>query len=367
MTAGAASATEVAGRLLQLIDFAERGRRRLLPRPRRQHHPARLRHPERPASQLRRATRAAYTATRCSRLHPNGLARGRRDRALMRSRAAGRDPRPLRRLLRHRRRRPRRQRRLRARSTAAYFLLDGLRLKCEAGYLARFLVEEFTQWAVGRKPRPQRVLLIVDEFSAIAQAGQGLVDVVERMRGFGVAADSLPAARRRNGQPGGGGPDHRLRADDPAARGWRRRSSSSRPAAPGASTFTTRQLEGDAFTGLGSTRVEHEYRVDPNDVRRLACRTVLRDRLRSRDETPDRPGTKHCEPARAAATCAGPRLTSESSSRPRRCQPLVSSSVPVGLDDLDHVARRPAPAHGRSPTSLIGMRPAGALRVGAPP
>ena len=33
----------------------------------------------------------------------------------------------------------------------AYFLLDGLRLKYEAGYLARFLVEEFTQWAVGRK------------------------------------------------------------------------------------------------------------------------------------------------------------------------------------------------------------------------
>jgi hypothetical protein len=33
--------------------------------------------------------------------------------------------------------------------------------------------------------------------------------------------------------------------------------------------FTTRQLEGDAFTGLGSARVEHEYRVDPNEVRRL--------------------------------------------------------------------------------------------------
>ena len=32
---------------------------------------------------------------------------------------------------------------------------------------------------------------------------------------------------------------------------------------------STHQLEGDAFTGLGSARVEHQYRVDPNEVRRL--------------------------------------------------------------------------------------------------
>ena len=74
----------------------------------------------------------------------------------------------------------------------AYFLLDGLRLKREAGNLARFLIEDFTQWAVARKPRTQRVLLIVDEFSAIAQAGSGLVDVIERARGFGVAAVLCP-------------------------------------------------------------------------------------------------------------------------------------------------------------------------------
>ena len=151
----------------------------------------------------------------------------------------------------------------------AYFLLDGLRLKYEAGYLARFLVEEFTQWAVGRKPRPRRVLLIVDEFSAIAEAGQGLVDVVERMRGFGVAAILCPQLAEGMGSPeaaariigsvqtillhGMATPEQFVQAG-----GTRR------------VHFTTRQLEGDAFTGLGSTRVEHEYRVDPNDVRRLA-------------------------------------------------------------------------------------------------
>jgi Cdc6-like AAA superfamily ATPase len=151
----------------------------------------------------------------------------------------------------------------------AYFLLDGLRLKYEAGYLARFLVEEFTQWTVGRKPRPQRVLLIVDEFSAIAAAGQGLVDVVERTRGFGVAAVLCPQLAEGMGSPEAAARIigsvqtillHAMATPEQfvQAGGTRR------------VHFTTRQLEGDAFTGLGSTRVEHEYRVDPNDVRRLA-------------------------------------------------------------------------------------------------
>jgi hypothetical protein len=151
----------------------------------------------------------------------------------------------------------------------AYFLLDGLRLKYEAGYLARFLVEEFTQWAVGRKPRPRRVLLIVDEFSAIAEAGQGLVDVVERTRGFGVAAVLCPQLAEGMGSPEAAARIigsvqtillHAMATPEQfvQAGGTRR------------VHFTTRQLEGDAFTGLGSTRVEHEYRVDPNDVRRLA-------------------------------------------------------------------------------------------------
>jgi Cdc6-like AAA superfamily ATPase len=151
----------------------------------------------------------------------------------------------------------------------AYFLLDGLRLKYEAGYLARFLVEEFTQWAVGRKPRPRRVLLIVDEFSAIAEAGQGLVDVVERTRGFGVAAVLCPQLAEGMGSPEAAARIigsvqtillHAMATPEQfvQAGGTRR------------VHFTTRPLEGDAFTGLGSTRVEHEYRVDPNDVRRLA-------------------------------------------------------------------------------------------------
>ena len=151
---------------------------------------------------------------------------------------------------------------------AAYFLLDGLRLKWEAGYLARFLVEEFTQWAVGRKPRVKRVLLIVDEFSAIAQAGQGLVDVVERTRGFGVAAILCPQLAE-----GMGSPEAAARLIGSAQTILLHRMATPEQFVQAGGTrrvaFTTRQLEGDTFTGLGSARAEHEYRVDPNEVRRL--------------------------------------------------------------------------------------------------
>jgi hypothetical protein len=150
----------------------------------------------------------------------------------------------------------------------AYLLLDGLRLKWEAGYLARFLIEEFTQWAAGRKARDERVLLIVDEFSAIAQAGNGLVDVVERTRGFGVAAILCPQLAE-----GMGSPEAAARLIGSAQTILLHRMATPEQFVQAGGTrrvpFETRQLEGDACTGLGSARVEHEYRVDPNQVRRL--------------------------------------------------------------------------------------------------
>jgi len=151
---------------------------------------------------------------------------------------------------------------------SAYFLLDGLRLKYEAGYLARFLVEEFTQWAVGRKPRAQRVLLIVDEFSAIAQASQTLVHVVERARGFGVSAVLCPQVAEG------------MSGDEAAARiiGSAQTILLHATAIPSqlVDVAGTRrvyefahQLDGDATTGLGSARLQHQYRVDLDEVRRL--------------------------------------------------------------------------------------------------
>lgn len=150
----------------------------------------------------------------------------------------------------------------------AYLLLDGLRLKWESGYLARFLVEEFTQWAVGRKPRVRRVLLVVDEFSAIARAGAGLVDVVERTRGFGVAAILCPQLAE-----GMGGSEAAARIIGSAQTILLHQMATPEPFVTAAGSrrvhATTRQLQGDGLTGLGSTRVALESRLDPDAVRRL--------------------------------------------------------------------------------------------------
>jgi hypothetical protein len=151
---------------------------------------------------------------------------------------------------------------------SAYFLLDGLRLKYEAGYLARFLVEEFTQWAVARKPRDKHVLLVVDEFSAIAQASEALVQVVERTRGFGISAVLCPQVAEGMGSERAAARIigstqtillHAMTSPEELVHvaGTKRVYS------------TSHQLEHEAFTGLASARLQHEYRVDPNEVRRL--------------------------------------------------------------------------------------------------
>jgi hypothetical protein len=151
---------------------------------------------------------------------------------------------------------------------SAYFLLDGLRLKYEAGYLARFLVEEFTQWAVGRKAREQRVLLIVDEFSAIAQASQALVHVVERARGFGVSAVLCPQVAE-----GMGGDEAAARIIGSAQTILLHATAIPSQLVDVAGTRRVyefaHQLDGDATTGLGSARLQHQYRVDLDEVRRL--------------------------------------------------------------------------------------------------
>jgi hypothetical protein len=151
---------------------------------------------------------------------------------------------------------------------AGYLLLDGLRLKHEATRLARFLVEDFTQYAVERKPRGRRVLLIVDEFSAIAQAGTSLVDVVERTRGFGVAAILSPQVVE-----GMGGPEAAARIIGSAHTILLHQAPMPEEIVKVAGTRlvmeTSVQHDHGRATGLGSARLQHAFRVDPNEVRRL--------------------------------------------------------------------------------------------------
>src|SRR5215211_8403099 len=65
-----------------------------------------------------------------------------------------------------------------------YLLLNELVYGDETGKLARFLIEDFKQYVAARKRHGQQVLLIVDEFSAIAD-GERMARVIEVIRSYG--------------------------------------------------------------------------------------------------------------------------------------------------------------------------------------
>src|SRR3989440_1909767 len=69
---------------------------------------------------------------------------------------------------------------------ACYLLLEGLALKAEAARLGRFFLEDFAHYAGVRKPREERVLLVVDEFSALESTADA-AHLFERLRSFGAA------------------------------------------------------------------------------------------------------------------------------------------------------------------------------------
>jgi hypothetical protein len=69
---------------------------------------------------------------------------------------------------------------------ACYLLLEGLALKAEAARLGRFFLEDFAHYAGVRKQPGRRVLLVVDEFSALESTADA-AHLFERLRSFGAA------------------------------------------------------------------------------------------------------------------------------------------------------------------------------------
>jgi hypothetical protein len=68
-------------------------------------------------------------------------------------------------------------------TNAAHLLLDSLALREETNGLARMIFEDFAHYFTTRKPRHQFALLIVDEFSGLAE-GAGMAGRIEQARGF---------------------------------------------------------------------------------------------------------------------------------------------------------------------------------------
>jgi conjugal transfer pilus assembly protein TraD len=78
-------------------------------------------------------------------------------------------------------------------ASAAYVLLDSLRLGEEAANVARFLFEDFAQYFTARKPKSRFCMMIVDEFSALA-GRPGMAARVEQARNFNTALILAPQA-----------------------------------------------------------------------------------------------------------------------------------------------------------------------------
>jgi hypothetical protein len=149
----------------------------------------------------------------------------------------------------------------------AYVLLNELLYAEETGKLARLLIEDFKQYLASRNPQRRRVLLIIDEFSAIAD-GERTARMVEIVRSYGAAVVLAPQAYQGMG------------GDDAAARILNAAHTIILHAIPDPdriikaagtrmATEWSLQHERGISTDVGSTRTQHQLRVDPNDVRRL--------------------------------------------------------------------------------------------------
>ncbi len=152
-------------------------------------------------------------------------------------------------------------------TSAAYLLLDSLALREETSGVARLLSEDFAHYFSARKPRAQFCVLIVDEFSALAE-GSRMASRIEQARGFNTALVLAPQVVAGMGEESDaarilGSVEtvicHRVNTPEEivALAGTRRAMEYSSHYAPGGAT------------GEGSARVQHQFKVDPNRVRGL--------------------------------------------------------------------------------------------------
>lgn len=139
----------------------------------------------------------------------------------------------------------------------------------QAAEVGAFLLEDVLHWALARKPRDRRAVVIVDEFSKLSHRPGAAVDLVERARASGVGvvligqtwASIGPDDTIRNRLAGTVGTValHQLKQPDEAA------------ALAGTKWVMERTEQTDVLlhTGLGSQRAGNRYVVHPDDVRSL--------------------------------------------------------------------------------------------------
>jgi AAA domain/Type IV secretion-system coupling protein DNA-binding domain len=148
-----------------------------------------------------------------------------------------------------------------------YLLLNELLYGEETSKLGRFLVEEFKQYLAARNHQGRQVLLIIDEFSAIAD-GERVARMIEVVRSYGAAVVLAPQAYE-----GMGGEQAAARILNAAHTILLHAVPDPEPIVRAAGTRLaveqSLQHEAGLSTDLGSSRQQHQLKADPNEVRRL--------------------------------------------------------------------------------------------------
>jgi hypothetical protein len=157
---------------------------------------------------------------------------------------------------------------------AGYILLDGLSLKDQTASFGRFIVEDFAHYAAQRKPKDERVLLVIDEYPVIAYSGSGTAALFEMVRfhgasivvtgqsyaGMGDGFDRILGAAETLFLHRCGDPDRLLPRAGQRLALKRRVGFSERGLGRGAREFAT----GDGFLA-----VDEELKIHPNEVKEL--------------------------------------------------------------------------------------------------
>jgi hypothetical protein len=150
---------------------------------------------------------------------------------------------------------------------SGYLLLNELLYGEETTKLGRFLVEDFKQYLAARKRAGQQVLLIIDEFSAIAD-GERVARMIEVVRSHGAAVVLAPQAFE-----GMGGPEASARILNAAHTILLHAVPDPEPIVKAAGTRLaieqSLQHQDGLSTDIGSSRQQHQLKADPNEVRRL--------------------------------------------------------------------------------------------------
>jgi hypothetical protein len=157
---------------------------------------------------------------------------------------------------------------------AGYILLDGLTLKDQTASFGRYLIEDFAHYAAKRKPKDERVLLIIDEYPVIAFSGSGTASLFEMVRfhgasiivtgqsyaGMGEGFDRILGAAETLFLHRCGDPDKLLPRAGQRLSFKRRVGFSERGIGQGARDYAT---------GAGYLAVDEELKIHPNEVKEL--------------------------------------------------------------------------------------------------